>query len=322
MDAAINIANVGSHNARAAQIRRFVAVPPKRATTLRLVTAEDPPQQLGEWDVTTAQNNNSLSIEISATLEEHTATVQRATEAILAWTVGDKTTVSSKRLRARYTPPPDEDEDGESDQLRLDALGINGTTVGQVIQMQRHLEIRERSSNTFVQGLMNTAMQLNSQLQAQLQDSYTRIHELQQQQIDAAAAVVDDYAEQAELAGTPVAVEVDSGTAARTQALEVVTGIVQQYGPTLIQVALARLTSPKAPIQITPPALPPSSSAPPTPPTPPPSPVAPAAPAAAAPAPPAASSVASTAPPAPPRRTTRAQRVLTRPGRPAPKRGK
>jgi hypothetical protein len=308
------LANITSHNARAVQIRKFVSNPPTRANTLRLVTAEEPAQTLGEWDVTQARNNGSLSLEISALLEEHCTTIQRHTEAVLGWTIGDTKVVSSKRLRARYTPPTDE-EGGEGDGLAFEALGINGTTLGQVVQMQRHLEVRERTSNTFVHGLMQTALQLNGQLQAQLQDSYNRIHELQQQQIDAAAAVVADYQDQMVDAAPAEAGAVDPAAEARTQALQVVTGIAVQYGPTLIQAALARLMSPQSPIQLAPPAPAPTPPSSPTPPA------APTAPAAAA-AVPTVAPVAA-APAAPPTRSaTRAQRAPTRPARAAAKRSK
>jgi hypothetical protein len=301
----ISVANIGSHNARAAQIRKFVSTPPNRATTLRLVTAEEPPQTLGEWDVVQAKGNNSLSLEVSALLEEHTATVQRPTEAVLGWMMGESKIVASKRLRARYTPPPDEGDDG--DQLAFEALGINGTTTGQVIQMQRHLEVRERTSNTFVHGLMNTALQLNGQLSAQLQDAYTRIHELQQQQIDAAAATVAEYVDTAE-----PSIDVDPAAEARTQAIQVVTQIAQTYGPVLIQAALARFTSPQSAITLAPPT--PPAAAPPAPSSPTP-PAAPTAPAAAA--VPVSSPVP--APPSPsPRRVQRAS-IRPAPARAAPR---
>jgi hypothetical protein len=249
-----------------------------------------------------AKGNNSLSLEVSALLEEHTATVQRPTEAVLGWMAGETKIVASKRLRARYTPPPDEGEDG--DQLAFEALGINGTTTGQVIQMQRHLEVRERTSNTFVHGLMNTALQLNGQLSAQLQDAYTRIHELQQQAIDAAQAAAAEYQQMAE--PEPPA-GVDGAAEARTQAIQVVTQIAQAYGPTLIQAALVRLTSPQSAIQLAPPTPPAPAPTAPSSPTPPAAPTAPAAVAV-----PAVSSAPATPAPASPT-PRRAQRAPTRP---------
>ena len=275
-----------------------------RATTLRLVTAEDPPQTLGEWDVTQAKGNGTLSLEISALLEEHCATIQRHTEAVLGWVIGDSRVVASKRLRARYTPPADEGEDGDA--LSFEALGINGTTIGQVIQMQRHIEVRERTSNTFVHGLMQTALQLNGQLSAQLQDAYTRIHELQQQQIESAAATAAEYQE---IAGETVEpLHVDPAAEARTQALQVVTQIAQTFGPQLIQAALVRLTSPQSAIQLAP-LTPPTPTPPPSSPTPPAAPTAPAAAAATV----AVPTTSATAPASPPAR--RVQRATS----PAPR---
>jgi hypothetical protein len=146
---------------------------------------------------------------------------------------------------------------------------------------------------------MNTALQLNGQLSAQLQDAYTRIHELQQQQIDAAAATVAEYVDTAE-----PSIDVDPAAEARTQAIQVVTQIAQTYGPVLIQAALARFTSPQSAITLAPPA--PSSPTPPA---------APTAPAAAA--VPVSSPVP--APPSPsPRRVQRAS-IRPAPARAAPR---
>ncbi len=302
------LANITSHNARAAQIRKFVADPPKRAVTLRLVTVDDPPQTIGEWDATQCRGNGALSLEISALCEEHATTTQRHMEAVLGWQSAEGRTVVTKRLRARYTPPAEADED----ELDQEALGITGTTLGQVVQMQRHLEVQTRSTHTFMHGLMQTALQLNGQLSAQLQDSYNRIHELQQQQIESAAATVAEYQEavgEAPIAG------VDPAAEARTQALQVVTQIAQTFGPTLIQAALVRLTSPASPIQLPPAAPPAAASQAPSSPTPPAAPTAPAA-AAAAVAVPDSSATAAAAP------IRRAQRAATtRPTR-APPRGR
>ena len=295
------LANVTSHNNRAHQIRKFVATPPARATTLRLVTAEDPPQTLGEWDVTQARNNGSLALEISALLEEHTTTIQRHTEAVLGWMVGDSKVVASKRLRARFTPPEDEDEDG----LSWEAAGINGSTTGQVIQMQRHIEVREKTGNTLIHGLINTALEMNAQLREQLQDARERNRELEQQLSDLAAAEYQQWR-----AAVPendnAGAALDPSAEARTHAMQVITGLAQQFGPTIIQAALVRLTSPKSSIAIAPPSAPP--------------PISPAAPPNLSPtaAPTAGPTVAVTA--APPASTAPPPRAPARAPRPPPQR--
>jgi hypothetical protein len=256
------LANVTSHNARAVQIRKFVATPPARATTLRLVTAEDPPQTLGEWDVTQARGNGSLAIEISTLLEEHTTTIQRHTEAVLGWMVGDSKVVASKRLRARFTPPPDDADEGDG--LSWEALGINGSTTGQVIQMQRHVEVREKTSNTLIHGLINTALEMNAQLREQLQDARERNRELEQQLSDLAAAEYQQW--RAQVPENDNAGAIDPAAEARTNAINVISGIAQQFGPTIIQAALVRLTSPKSAIAIAPPSSPPAPISPAAPP--------------------------------------------------------
>jgi hypothetical protein len=301
------LANVTSHNARAVQIRKFVATPPARATTLRLVTAEDPPQTLGEWDVTQARGNGSLAIEISTLLEEHTTTIQRHTEAVLGWMVGDSKVVASKRLRARFTPPPDDSEEGDG--LSWEALGINGSTTGQVIQMQRHVEVREKTSNTLIHGLINTALEMNAQLREQLQDARERNRELEQQLSDLAAAEYQQW--RAQVPENDNAGAIDPAAEARTNALNVISGIAQQFGPTIIQAALVRLTSPKSAIAIAPPSSPPPVSPPP------PANISPATDPAAV----VAAAAASTAPTRPPPRAPRPPPQRVPVGR-APARGR
>jgi hypothetical protein len=285
LDAAITIQNMGSHNARAAQCRRFIATPPKRAAMLRLVTVEDPCQTLGEWDIGQTKGNGSLALEVSALIEEHAQTIQRHTEGILGWVTSEGRSCGSKRLRARYVPPPPEDGEDE-DQLANEALGITGNTIGQVIQMQRHLEVMTRSNHTYTAGLMQTALQLNAQLQAQLSDAYGTIHALQQQQIDAAAAV----AEELQMPPPPETPPDDPSAQAKLEAVQMLKGLFEKYGPGAMAIAMAKWggvpaaiqvapanTNAQAPAAQAPAAPPPVAGAPPPPPPPPAPPAAPRA---------------------------------------------
>jgi len=168
------LANITSHSARINQIRKFVMEPPKRGVALRLLTAEDPPQTLGEWAREEASGNGALPQEINGLLVDHCTTVQRHTEAVLAWQAGEASgpVVSSKRLRVRYEP-----EDVE-DFAEAEALGITGTSQGQVMQMQRHHEVMARSYMTAHQAQLGTALQLVQTMGNQLNEAYQRLGEM------------------------------------------------------------------------------------------------------------------------------------------------
>jgi len=146
--------SLGSHNSRVSQIRKFVTAPPARGKVLRLVTTHPTQQSLGEWLRAQCENNANVALEVSELLQEHSNTTQRRTEASLAWLDGEtpRGLVVAKTLKAR--PAATDEDDGEDDNQ---ALGIDGTQVGQVVQMQRHMEVMARSYFTAHQSQIVTA---------------------------------------------------------------------------------------------------------------------------------------------------------------------
>lgn len=146
------VSNLTSHNARVAQIRKFVMKPPARATRLVLASVADTstPEPLGEWLTEECRDNANVAGEISELVQDHSDNACRPIEAKLAWLDGAGTVITSKRLRAR---PQDESEDSL-------ALGIDGSGTGQVVQMQRHMEAMTRSYLTAHQAQINSANQI------------------------------------------------------------------------------------------------------------------------------------------------------------------
>lgn len=126
---------LGSPNARTAQIKKFCALPPARGTALRLVTAEENSQALGEWTREECLGSGStVPLQVDSVLQDHCETMARPIVALLGWCGDNGASITTKTLRARPA----------NDDLTQAAQGIDGSQTGQVVQMQRHMEYNAR----------------------------------------------------------------------------------------------------------------------------------------------------------------------------------
>lgn len=124
----------GGRNARLAHLRKFVCVPPERGHTLRLITCEDPPLVIGEWQRAACQDQLSAAEEIDTRLREHAQTQQLEVHANLVWQTDENAIVVSKRLRCRP------EQDAPIDPAQAEALGVLGTEQSDRVLRARHHE--------------------------------------------------------------------------------------------------------------------------------------------------------------------------------------
>jgi hypothetical protein len=166
------LTHLTSHNARVAQIRKFVAKPPPRGVRLRLVTADDTAESLGEWLRDECEGNANVANDVSETLQDHCNTAERPIEAILGWCAEEGNAVTTKRLRARPS---------NTDDLESKALGIDGSAGGQVVQMQRHLEAMTRSYLTAHQAQISSANLIATAMSDRVLTLQAQIDELREE---------------------------------------------------------------------------------------------------------------------------------------------
>lgn len=128
-----------NRNARVAHIRKYVCNPPERGHTLRLVAVEDPPTVLGEWPRAACEDNGPTADDVDARLRDHANTTGTETTANLTWCAENAMVVTSKRLKCKPDNSPESTMDPAM-MAQAEALGIDGTTKGNAIQLSRALE--------------------------------------------------------------------------------------------------------------------------------------------------------------------------------------
>jgi len=131
-----------NRNQRLIHVRKFACNPPTRGHTLRLVTIEEPPMVLGEWDRVACADNGATAEDIDGRLREHADTAGQPIGATLSWNAEDGQLLQSKRLNCKPALDPTLDP---AEAAKMEALGINGTELGKRIQDQRHHEAMVRS---------------------------------------------------------------------------------------------------------------------------------------------------------------------------------
>lgn len=202
-----------NRNARVAHIRKFVCAPPERGAVLRLIAVDDPPTVLAEWPRAACIDNGSTATDVDGLLREHATTCGVVTIANLTWISTEGHIVCTKRLKCA----PDAAEGGEmnmGDAAAMNALGINSTREGGILQMQRGLEASMRMYHAahqtqIAQGSAQAreARELCSTLGSLLKDSWTAAHQAhleldklrasQRAELDRAAVMVRDATESA-----------------------------------------------------------------------------------------------------------------------------
>ncbi len=143
---AMNTAPGVNHNHRVGHIRRACCNPPDRGQILKLVTVEESPITLGEWTRIACQDNAATALLIDQLLQEHADVTGEQIAANLVWTQQDGVTVTTKRLRCKPESAQDVELIGDPNApASAEAMGIDGTTKGQIIQRQREHEYAMRS---------------------------------------------------------------------------------------------------------------------------------------------------------------------------------
>ncbi len=128
-----------SPNSRTNTIKRFVTQAPKNATRLRLLFADTPPLPLGEWaPATMGDAKDMLADEIDQLMVDHASENPRYRQNfLLCWCAEDGSQLTVKPLsvyghQLRGETPEDTVRD------------LDGTSMSQVAQSQRHLEAMMR----------------------------------------------------------------------------------------------------------------------------------------------------------------------------------
>lgn len=174
---------ITSHNRRLAHVRKFVCNPPTRGDTLRMATVEERPTVLGCWSRMECEDNGSTAEVVDGALQEHANTVQDEVQATLVWTDEGGGIVSSKRLRCRYAPQSDD----PNEPVMSEALGLNGSQQGTLLQTQRALEGHTRLYLSAHQTQIGMFQGLVRDLFAQQRDLIA-MHHKAQMELDAQRA--------------------------------------------------------------------------------------------------------------------------------------
>lgn len=221
------LTHLTSHNARVAQIRKFVAKPPPRAARLRLVTAADENvEPLGEWLREECEGNGNVAVDVSETLQDHCNTSSRPIEAILGWCAEEGSRITTKRLRARPA---------ETDDLEATALGIDGSGTGQVVQMQRHLEAMTRSYLTAHQAQISAANMLATNMAERLLQVQSENDELRAERNELFLAQIEKIMGGEDEEKTTVGPETD---AARAELIRTTVAGLKTAGPLIMRQVL------------------------------------------------------------------------------------
>lgn len=128
-----------SPNSRPSAIKRFLNSMPKTAARLRLLVAEQPPMPLGEWaPLAMGDTRDALAEEIDQLMVDHASENPRYRQNfLLCWCAEDGSQLTVKPLsvyghQLRGETPEDTVRD------------LDGTSMSQVAQAQRHLEAMMR----------------------------------------------------------------------------------------------------------------------------------------------------------------------------------
>lgn len=141
-----------SPNSRINAIKKFIGAAPPQASRLRLLVSDQLPLPLGEWaPLKMGDQRDALAEEIEGLLIDHASENRRyRANYLLSWCSEEGTQVTVKQLsvyghqlRADDTP-----EDSVRD--------LDGATMSQISQMQRHLEAMMRLHLQWQGNIVNT----------------------------------------------------------------------------------------------------------------------------------------------------------------------
>ncbi len=209
--------STASSNSRIARIRKFCMAPPRRAATLRLLTCDDPPQRLGEWEKGDCVDNETLPPLIDETLIEHRDEMETEVSAHLVWFDAEDKPMVSKKLNCRMPPGS----------VELEALGLTGNDRGMAMQAQQHLHLQTKLHYNAMNSLVSLQRSITQDLRDIIRDQAEMLREAYGQK-HALHERLGEYAEgmeqQTEQAGDPVA-EAQAGL------IDAITDGVKQFAP-------------------------------------------------------------------------------------------